>query len=103
MTEFWDDAVSVIEHRLRSGDDSGPPTPLRWMSFREYDKAPRSCDEGPLLLPSFDNDQNRLNEPSGFPNERSWRLETEADMENWWHTEVSSPILSAWNRYPRIA
>ncbi|POR37631.1 Uncharacterized protein TPAR_02173, partial [Tolypocladium paradoxum] len=54
------------------------------------------------LLPLYDDDQHRLNEPAGFPNERSWRLETEADIENWWHTEVSNPVLSAWNRYPRI-
>lgn len=25
----------------------------------------------------------------------------EADMEDWWHSQVSSPVLVAWNRFPR--
>lgn len=54
------------------------------------------------LLPLCDDDRTRLGEPAGFPNERYWRLETEADIENWWHTEVSNPVLSAWKRYPCI-
>lgn len=36
------------------------------------------------------------------PNERYWRLETEADMEHWWHTEISNVVLAAWAQYPYI-
>jgi hypothetical protein len=36
------------------------------------------------------------------PNDRSWRLECEADCELWFHTEISNVVLAAWNQYPRV-
>ena len=47
-------------------------------------------------------DQRRMGEPAQTPNDRFWRLETEADIEHWWHTEISDVVLAAWARYPRI-
>lgn len=31
------------------------------------------------------------------PNQRAWRLDTEADCELWFHTEISNVVLAAWN------
>ncbi|KAK0640842.1 hypothetical protein B0T16DRAFT_514790 [Cercophora newfieldiana] len=36
------------------------------------------------------------------PNERAWRLESEADCELWFHTEISNVVLSAWNQFPPV-
>ena len=47
-------------------------------------------------------DQMRFAEPASFPNPRFWRLETEADMEHWWHDEVSDVVMAAWANYPTI-
>ncbi|KAK5998643.1 hypothetical protein PT974_01024 [Cladobotryum mycophilum] len=58
-----------------------------------FDHAPHPLDN---------DDEKRLKEPAAFPNLRSWRLETEADIEHWWHTEISDPVLSAWAKYPRL-
>ncbi|KAL2174067.1 uncharacterized protein P884DRAFT_159421, partial [Thermothelomyces heterothallicus CBS 202.75] len=41
-------------------------------------------------------------EPARPPNERYWRLETESDVEHWWHTEISDIVMAAWARYPAI-
>ncbi|AEO59667.1 hypothetical protein MYCTH_2308128 [Thermothelomyces thermophilus ATCC 42464] len=54
------------------------------------------------FLPLDDDEERRMTEPANPPNERSWRLETEADVEHWWHTEVSDVVLAAWARYPGI-
>lgn len=42
----------------------------------------------------------RLNEPAYPPNYRRWRLQSEEDGINWFHTEVSNIVLAAWVRYP---
>jgi len=36
------------------------------------------------------------------PNDRAWRLESEADCELWFHAEISNVVLTAWNHYPRV-
>jgi len=54
------------------------------------------------LIPLQADDERRLNEAAQAPNERYWRLDTEADIEHWWHTEVSDVVMAAWARYPRI-
>ncbi|KAL2186572.1 hypothetical protein L209DRAFT_731432 [Thermothelomyces heterothallicus CBS 203.75] len=54
------------------------------------------------FLPLDDDEERRTTEPAYPPNKRFWRLETEADVEHWWHTEVSDVVLAAWARYPGI-
>ncbi|GKU16652.1 unnamed protein product [Fusarium langsethiae] len=49
-----------------------------------------------------DDDQLRFNQPAVHPNNRHWRLETEADCENWFNTEVVNVVLSAWHSYPSL-
>lgn len=43
-----------------------------------------------------------MGEPAQQPNVRQWRLETEADIEHWWYSEVSDVVLAAWATYPAI-
>lgn len=47
-------------------------------------------------------EEKRTVEPAHPPNDRFWRVETEADAEHWWHTEISDVVLAAWARYPGI-
>lgn len=69
-----------------------------------------TMDEQGLVQANFDSaflpldadDETRLSETAYPPNARRWRLETEADMEHWWHTEVSDVVLAAWSRFPSI-
>lgn len=56
----------------------------------------------PAFLPLEHDDQRRMNDVARAPNDRAWRLETEADIEHWWHTEVSDVVMAAWARYPCI-
>ncbi|KAH7465221.1 hypothetical protein FOMA001_g17346 [Fusarium oxysporum f. sp. matthiolae] len=49
-----------------------------------------------------DDDALRFREPAVHPNNRLWRLETEADCENWFNSEITNVVLSAWNTYPPI-
>jgi hypothetical protein len=55
-----------------------------------------------LLALDEDEEERRFHEPAHPPNDRFWRLETEADAEHWWHTEISDIVLAAWARYPQI-
>ncbi|KAM0439584.1 hypothetical protein ACHAPT_000676 [Fusarium lateritium] len=50
----------------------------------------------------MDDEVKRMSEVGQPPNSRHWRLETEADIEHWWHTEISDVVLAAWRRYPTI-
>jgi len=55
------------------------------------------------FIPLYDNEEEkRGNEPAYPPNTRFWRLESESDIEHWWHAEVSDIVLSAWAQYPRM-
>ncbi|KAI8681683.1 hypothetical protein NCS55_00420800 [Fusarium keratoplasticum] len=54
------------------------------------------------FLPLMDDEEKRMSEVGQLPNARHWRFETEADIEHWWHTEVSDVVLAAWQRYPAI-
>ncbi|KAI1113867.1 hypothetical protein F5Y14DRAFT_462176 [Nemania sp. NC0429] len=54
------------------------------------------------LLPLYADDEKRLKEPCQRPNTRAWRLETESDIELWWHTEISSIALAAFARFPEL-
>lgn len=56
----------------------------------------------PEFLPLGDDEEKRASEAVHPPNHRFWRLETEADIEHWWHTEVSNIVLAAWARYPAV-
>ncbi|EXK76237.1 hypothetical protein FOQG_19012 [Fusarium oxysporum f. sp. raphani 54005] len=47
-------------------------------------------------------DRLRFNQQAVPPNNRHWRLETEADCENWFNTEVVNVVLSAWHSYPSL-
>jgi hypothetical protein len=56
----------------------------------------------PAFLPLCNDEEKRTTEP-GYPaNSRFWRLETEADVEHWWHTEISDVVLAAWATYPAV-
>ena len=54
------------------------------------------------FLEEYDDDILRLTEPVNRPNYRQWRLNSEEDGINWFHTEVSNIVLSAWARYPPL-
>lgn len=57
--------------------------------------------DGPLL-PEYEDDTLRFNMPAFPLNYREYVLDTELDGANWFHTEVSNPVLAAWARYPGI-
>jgi hypothetical protein len=52
----------------------------------------------PAFVPLYDDDAIRIASPAVAPNQRAWRLDTEADCELWFHTEISNVVLAAWNR-----
>ncbi|KAJ4308011.1 hypothetical protein N0V84_012351 [Fusarium piperis] len=54
------------------------------------------------LLPLYDDDTIRLNHEAVPPNNRHWRLETEADCENWFNTEIVNVVLAAWFSNPAM-
>jgi hypothetical protein len=56
----------------------------------------------PAFLPLCNDEEKRTTEPSYPANSRFWRLETEADVEHWWHTEISDVVLAAWATYPAV-
>ncbi|KAK3317509.1 hypothetical protein B0T19DRAFT_405201 [Cercophora scortea] len=60
------------------------------------------ADFEPAFLPLFDDDRVRMGEPAVAPNPRQWRLESEADCENWFNSEISNVVLAAWTAYPDI-
>ncbi|EWG52271.1 hypothetical protein FVEG_11054 [Fusarium verticillioides 7600] len=47
-------------------------------------------------------DELRFRQPAVRTNQRHWRLETEADCENWFNTEITKVVLSAWHDYPPL-
>lgn len=51
----------------------------------------------PAFLPLYADDDVRMNEPAFPPNNRTWRLQSEADCELWFHTEISNVVLPAWS------
>lgn len=54
------------------------------------------------FLGEYSDGELRLNEPAYPPNFRTWRLDSEEDGIQWFHTEVSNVVLSAFARYPNI-
>ncbi|KAK3336914.1 hypothetical protein B0T19DRAFT_447695 [Cercophora scortea] len=57
----------------------------------------------PAFLPLWEHEEEkRITESAHPPNTRFWRLETESDIEHWWHTEISDIVLSAWAQCPAI-
>ncbi|KAL1861753.1 hypothetical protein VTK73DRAFT_6929 [Phialemonium thermophilum] len=54
------------------------------------------------FIPLYDDDFVRMNEPAVAPNARDWRLEVEADCENWLNSEISNVVLAAWTKYPNV-
>lgn len=54
------------------------------------------------LLPLYDDDSLRMSELTVASNSRGWRLEVEADCENWFNSEISNIVLAAWTRYPSV-
>jgi len=54
------------------------------------------------FIQQHDDDTLRLSELAVHPNRRKWRLETEADCELWFHSEVSNIVLAAWSQYPSV-
>ncbi|KAM4061001.1 hypothetical protein HRG_010088 [Hirsutella rhossiliensis] len=45
--------------------------------------------------PLYDDDTVRMNTSAVPLNERRWRLQTEADCELWFHSEISNVVLAA--------
>ncbi|KAK4102498.1 hypothetical protein N658DRAFT_339775 [Parathielavia hyrcaniae] len=54
------------------------------------------------LHPWFLDDDVRMECPAVFPNPRTWRFETEADCELWFHTEISNVTLAAWREHREV-
>ncbi|KAK3363937.1 hypothetical protein B0T25DRAFT_470175 [Lasiosphaeria hispida] len=55
-----------------------------------------------FLPPDSDDTVLRTVVKAMWPNDRAWRLESEADCELWFHTEISNIVLAAWNRFPQV-
>lgn len=56
----------------------------------------------PWFLPEFEDDIERGKQWSYPPNKRHWRLESEQDIREWFHTEVVNPVLSGWTSRPIV-
>ncbi|KAF5022085.1 hypothetical protein F66182_5860 [Fusarium sp. NRRL 66182] len=54
------------------------------------------------FLPLLEDDSLRLRQRALPPNKRQWRLETEADCENWFNTEIVNVVLAAWHGFPMM-
>lgn len=54
------------------------------------------------FLDEYEDEDLRFNETAYRPNYRQWRLSSEEDGVNWFHTEISNIVLAAWGRYPAI-
>ncbi|EWZ77924.1 hypothetical protein FOXG_21397 [Fusarium oxysporum f. sp. lycopersici 4287] len=50
----------------------------------------------------MEDDAMRFRQPAVPTNQRYWRLETEADCENWFNTEITNVVLSAWHSNPPL-
>ncbi|RBQ73107.1 hypothetical protein FVER14953_11054 [Fusarium verticillioides] len=50
----------------------------------------------------MDDDDLRLAQPAVPTNKRYWDFETEADCENWFNTEITNVVLSAWHAHPTM-
>lgn len=44
----------------------------------------------------------REQEPAYPPSKRHYEFYTKADIETWWHTEVSNVVLAAFHQYPKV-
>lgn len=54
------------------------------------------------FMPEYDDEELRLKEHGYPPNYRKWRLDSEADGIQWFHSEVSNITLSAFASFPSI-
>lgn len=54
------------------------------------------------LLPEMEDDAVRFAQPVYPPNPRQWRLCMEEDAINWFHTEISNPVLALFTTYPNL-
>ncbi|RSL54195.1 hypothetical protein CEP51_014759, partial [Fusarium floridanum] len=54
------------------------------------------------FLDEYDDESLRLSESGYPPNYRKWRLDTEADGIQWFHTEISNIVLGAFANYPNV-
>jgi hypothetical protein len=52
--------------------------------------------------PWYEDDDLRLGSTAVAPNRRTWRLESEADCELWFHTEISNITFAAWSDYRAV-
>ncbi|KAL2163218.1 hypothetical protein VTH06DRAFT_5274 [Thermothelomyces fergusii] len=82
--QHYPDATNFLVHTWTSSDG---------LVHADFDSA---------FLPLDDDDERRIGEPAHPPNQRFWQLEVEADVEHFWHTEISDVVLAAWARWPRI-
>lgn len=61
-----------------------------------------NADVETAFLPWSDDDDLRMRAHAVPPNQRTWRFETEADCELWFHSEISNVVLAAWNQHPIV-
>jgi hypothetical protein len=54
------------------------------------------------FFPLSNDDRMRFRRPAVPPNNRSWRLQAEADCENWFNTEIVNVVLAAWDTSPTM-
>jgi hypothetical protein len=54
------------------------------------------------FLPRDHDDDLRLGASALPPNQRAWHLQSDADCELWFHSEISNIVLAAWNQYPAV-
>ncbi|KXX77148.1 hypothetical protein MMYC01_207562 [Madurella mycetomatis] len=54
------------------------------------------------FLPWDADDSLRTTVHAVSPNHRTWRFESEADCELWFHSEISNIVLPAWNQFPVV-
>lgn len=71
-----------------------------WTSVQGPNAVVANFDDA--FLGEYDDESLRLNQPAHPPNDRTWRLDSEADAVLWFHTEISNVVLAAFTGYPVV-
>ena len=94
--------TGYITHTDKAWARSYQPITNFFVHTRIYDDGNTYANFEPSFLPLYDDDNMRMMSPAVAPNQRAWRLESEADCELYFHTEISNVVLAAWNQYREV-
>ena len=79
-----------------------PISRLRVHTFIQHPDGSAVANFNDAFLGEYGDETLRLNELGYPPNYRKWRLDSEADGIQWFHTEVSNVVLGAFATCPSI-